>query len=72
MAIEYPDIFPLVYYYFNVDIPYSLDNDYLKISKNFGERTIQIIELMNMTLDQYIIEAVKVYKDDIQPIINYT
>jgi len=70
VAIKYPDIFPLVYYYFNVDIPYSLDKDYLKISKDFGERTIQIIELMNMTLDQYIIEAVKVYKHDIWPIIN--
>lgn len=43
-AREYPDIFPVVYDSFKLNIPYSLDSRYLAHSGNFGSRTIQIIE----------------------------
>lgn len=69
-ATKFPDIFPIIYSYFNVDIPYSSDEKYLEISKDFGERTIQVIELMEMTLDQYIIEAVETYKSNVWSLVD--
>jgi transcriptional regulator CtsR len=62
---NYPHIFPIVYSYFNVNIPYSTNDDYLSISKDFGNRTIEVIELMDMTLDEFIIKSTMIYKCNI-------
>jgi len=70
IAKKFPDIFPVIYMYFTVDIPYSLDPDYLKNSDNFNNRIIQVIELMDMTLDKYLITMAKIMGKDIIPIIN--
>lgn len=69
-AKAHPDIFPIIYGHFKVNIPYSLDSEYLQSSFNFGERTIQVIELMDMTLDKYIEEAIKIYKSNIWSLID--
>jgi hypothetical protein len=58
MAKKFPHIFPIIYDYFNVDIPYSKDQKYIENSGpnagDFGKRTIQIIEKVDMTLEEYL------------------
>lgn len=63
-ANKHPDIFPTVYNYFQVDIPYSLELDYVGASENFGSRTIQIMEKMDMTLEEFFERAHKALEKD--------
>jgi hypothetical protein len=49
----FPNIFPIIYDEFRSYIPYSTDETYLKVSKHFERRTIQVIEKMDMSFDAY-------------------
>ena len=60
-AKKYPHIFPIVYDHFKIGIPYSDDHTYQRLSTDFQYRTIQVIELIDMRLDDYIVELVKEY-----------
>lgn len=55
IARNFPKIFTLVYDFFDADIPYSLDEIYIKDQKGqFLGRTIQVIEKLDMSLANYI------------------
>lgn len=54
-ARGFPDIFPVIYDVLYTDIPYSDDGLYLQYSYNFEDRSIQVIEKVDMTLDRYIL-----------------
>lgn len=58
-AKDHPNVFPKIYDYFQVNIPYSTDDDYLNSSGNFENKTIQIMEKMDMTLEQFLYKAKK-------------
>lgn len=53
-ARKFPNIFPIVYDTFKADIPYSTDELYLQNSEDFEYRTIQVLEELDMTLEEYV------------------
>ena len=55
-AKKYPNIFTIIYDYFKLDVPYTLDNKYHPRDEYYpyGNRIIQIIEKMDMNLNQYL------------------
>lgn len=78
-AGKFPEIFPYIYDHFNLNIPYSTDINYINSTGNFGNKTIHIIEKMDMTLYQYLLQAKvgcpqfinDIIEDILQLIINY-
>lgn len=58
-ARRFPKIFPVIYDVFSLDIPYSEDSEYIKLSGSFSDRTIQVIEKVDMTLETYLEKVTK-------------